>query len=81
MYRYYVSFSYTTPTGPGLAAVDVTRSTPIVNADDLVPIREHFTMQGIKDVLVLSFSAYAEPTTPRSDAACSPSPHPTRRSS
>ncbi len=68
MPRYYVSFSYQSPTGLGIAAVDATTTDRITCVDDLTSIKTDLARQGYHGVVIIAFSLYAHdtpaPTTP-----------------
>ena len=60
MFRYYVSFSYQTPSGLGIASLDVTTPSRIGGIGDLAPVTEQITAQGYPNVKILAFSLYAQ---------------------
>ncbi|WP_435055021.1 hypothetical protein [Micromonospora aurantiaca (nom. illeg.)] len=83
MYRYYVSFSFQSTSGLGVASLDVTARQLISTADDLAPVTSQITRQGYRQVKILAFSLYADPTRdttsrnprPHSDNRRNPNPH------
>ncbi|MFI7213145.1 hypothetical protein ACIBP4_01100 [Micromonospora maritima] len=60
MFRYYVSFSYQSPAGFGIVALDYTVSKRITTAEDVYAIRQDIARKGYDNVTVLGFSPYAQ---------------------
>ncbi len=76
MYRYYVSFAHQSPTSFGVATLDIAAAQRITSADDLTPITADLTARGYRNVQILAFSLYANPTQP--PAGPRPEPQPRR---
>ncbi|TDC37098.1 hypothetical protein [Micromonospora sp. KC213] len=62
MHRYYVSFSYQAPSGFAVASVDVTARQRFATVNDLAPVTADLTGRGYRNVTILAFSLYANPT-------------------
>ncbi|MDM4720365.1 hypothetical protein QTQ03_12560 [Micromonospora sp. WMMA1363] len=60
-FRYYVSFSFQSPQGMGIAAIDFTITKRIEGASEIALIREDLARKGYAKPTVLAFSLYSEP--------------------
>ncbi|MEU0157111.1 hypothetical protein [Micromonospora fulviviridis] len=60
-FRYYVSFSFQSPSGMGIAAIDFTISKRIEGASEIALIRQDLANKGYAKPTVLAFSLYSEP--------------------
>lgn len=60
-FRYYISFSFQSPNGLGIAAIDFTLSKRIEGASEIALIRQDLATKGYTNPTVLAFSLYHEP--------------------
>ena len=58
MLRYYVAYSHQSAGVFGTGSLDWNMSKPIMEMNDLTPIREYLARNGYRNIVILSFSLY-----------------------